>query len=205
LDTIVAAHNNINSLRQVLRADGYIHGIITHGGDMSNTIPDYTANLFYVRAATEAYLGKLFDRVKKCAQGAALNTGTNFNVELEPPIIKPMRRNTVLEKALQVNMETFGIPIEQYEKVGPCSDVGNLSYYVPTIQPMLAIAGHEIPHHSTLFTEATASSRSGPVLLMAAKILAMTAYHYLHSSDLREQVKEEFSRSTQPSPPIRIC
>jgi hypothetical protein len=124
----------------------------------------------------------------------------NRSRELKRPIIKPMRCNTVLEKALQVNMETFGTRIERYEKVGPCSDVGNLSYYVPTTQPMLASVGPEIPHHSTLFAETSASSRCSPVLLMAAKVLAMTAYDYIHSLDLRDHVKEEFSRSTQPSP-----
>jgi len=70
---------------------------------------------------------------------------------------------------------------------------------------MLAIVGPEIPHNSTLFAEATVSSRSGPVLLMAAKIQAMTAYGYIHSPDPREPVEEEFCRSTQPGPPNRTC
>ena len=55
LDALIGAFNNINAFRQQMAAEGRIHGIITDGGDAPNIIPDYTAALFYVRAASRAY------------------------------------------------------------------------------------------------------------------------------------------------------
>ena len=45
LDALVLAYSGINAYRQHLRPDGRIHGIITHGGDAPNIIPDYAAAL----------------------------------------------------------------------------------------------------------------------------------------------------------------
>jgi len=53
----------------------------------------------------------------------------------------------------------------------------------------------EIPGHSVEFREATTSDRGRQTLLNAAKMLAMTAYDYLSSAELRQQVAQEFSQS----------
>jgi amidohydrolase len=45
LDAIVGAYNNISAMRQQLPSDTRLHGIITHGGEAPNVIPDYTAGL----------------------------------------------------------------------------------------------------------------------------------------------------------------
>lgn len=203
LDAMVLAYNAMNSLRQHLRGDAYIHGIVTQGGVAPNAIPDYAAGVFYVRAPTRAYRDELFERVKKCAEGAALATGASFKVEIQPPVIDPMVRNKALEHAFQSNMEILGFPLDPPIPPGPCSDIGNLSYYVPAIQPMLRFVGHDVPHHSHAFHEVTTSSRSGDILLNGAKLLAMTAYDYLTSPALRRQVAEEFNGIQEKVRPIR--
>ena len=60
---------------------------------------------------------------------------------------------------------------------------------------MLAIVEPEIPGHSVEFCEATTSDRGRKTLLNAAKMLAMTAYDYLTSAGMREQVDAEFTQS----------
>ena len=45
LDALILGYSSINAYRQHLRPDGRIHGIITHGGDAPNIIPDYAAGL----------------------------------------------------------------------------------------------------------------------------------------------------------------
>ena len=63
LDAMVAAYNHISALRQAVRPEARIHGIITHGGDAANIIPQYTAGLFYIRAASRTYRDELLKRV----------------------------------------------------------------------------------------------------------------------------------------------
>ena len=195
LDALVMAYTGMNSMRQHLKSDGRIHGIITHGGDSPNVIPDYAAGLFYVRAATRNYLDEIFERVKRCAEGAALATGTEVKVEVIPPALDPIKRNFNLEAVVQKNMQILGITVDPDDGRRGSSDIGNLSHHIPVIHPYLSIVDPGIPGHSAAFCEATTSLRGLQTLIHASKILAMTAYDYLTSSQLREKVSEDFNKS----------
>ncbi len=194
LDALNLAYCSINSLRQHLRQDGRIHGIITHGGDAPSIIPNYAAGLFYVRGANRSYRDELLEKVRKCCEGAALATGCEFKLEVSSPVLDPMKRNPALESVLLNNMKELGIEIDSDDGRQGSSDMGNLSQYLPSIHPWLAIAGPEIAIHSTEFRDATVSGRGRRALLDAAKMLAMTGYDFLHSPELRERAKEDFLR-----------
>jgi metal-dependent amidase/aminoacylase/carboxypeptidase family protein len=196
---MVAAYSNINAIRQHLRPDGRVHGIITHGGDAPNIIPDYAAGLFYVRAASRTYRDEIFERVSNCLKGAALAIGAECHIEVDPPKLDPMNRNAVLESAITANLKALGITPDPDDGRRGSSDIGNLSHYLPSMHPVLAIVDPEIPGHSVEFCEATTSERGRETLLNAAKMLAMTAYDYLTSEEMRDQVTEEFRRSDENS------
>jgi amidohydrolase len=195
LDAMVAAYTSINAIRQHLRSDGRIHGIISHGGDAPNIIPDYAAGLFYVRAGSRAYRDEIFERVANCVRGAALAIGAECKIEIDPPKLDPMRRNSVLEAATTANMEALGITPDPDDGRRGSSDIGNLSHFLPCMHPVLAIVDSDIPGHSVDFCEATTSERGRATLLNAAKMLAMTAYDYLTSGEMRGKVREDFNRS----------
>ena len=197
LDAIVMAYTGINSLRQHLRPDGRIHGVITHGGDAPNIIPDYTSGLFYVRAASRSYRDALFERVKKCAEGAALATGTEVKVEIEYPKLDPLKRNPAFESTAETNMELLGITLDKDDGRRGSSDIGNLSHCLPSIHPFLAIVDKDsgIPGHSVGFRDATTTAKGRDALLNAAKMLALTAYDYLNSEELRKSVTADFNRT----------
>ena len=193
LDALILAYSSINAYRQHLRADGRIHGIITHGGDAPNIIPDYAAGLFYVRAGNRTYRDELLERVKKCCKGAALATGAEFKIEVHHPVLDPIKRNPALEEAAMSNMKALGIAIDNDDGRRGSSDMGNLSHYLPAIHPYLAIVGSEIASHTAEFRDATVSARGRKTLLDAAKMLAMTAWDFLTSPELREKVLQEFT------------
>ncbi len=197
LDALVMAYTGINAMRQHLQPDGRIHGIITHGGDAPNIIPDYAAGLFYVRAGSRAYRDELFERVQKCAEGAAMATGTETKTEIDLPKLDPIKRNPALESAVKSNMELLGVSIDEDDGRRGSSDIGNLSHHLPAIHPYLAIvdADSGIPGHSVGFRDATMSPRGRETLLNAAKMLAMTAYDYLNSDELKASVAADFNRS----------
>ena len=193
LDALILAYSSINAYRQHLRPDGRIHGIITHGGDAPNIIPDYAAGLFYVRAGNRTYRDELLERVKKCCKGAALATGAEFKIEVHHPVLDPIKRNPALEAAAMSNMKALGIAIDNDDGRRGSSDMGNLSHYLPAIHPYLAIVGSEIAGHTAEFRDATVSARGRKTLLDAAKMLAMTAWDFLTSPELREKVLQEFT------------
>ncbi|MGD8418374.1 MAG: M20 family metallopeptidase, partial [Pseudomonadales bacterium] len=66
LDGLLLAYQAISNLRQHIRDEERIHGIVTEGGQAPNIVPDRAAGLFYVRAATERALTALKPRVQAC-------------------------------------------------------------------------------------------------------------------------------------------
>ena len=194
LDAMVGAYNNISALRQAVRSEARIHGIITHGGDAPNVIPQYTSGMFYIRAATRSYRDELFKRVEKCMEGAAIAAGATYKIEVGQPTFDPLKPNRPLEEAATSNMKALGIAIDPDDGRRGSSDIGNLSYYLPAIHPSLAIVDPEVPGHSEAFREAAVGPRGREALLKAAKLLAMTGYDFLAQAALREKVKEAFGK-----------
>src|SRR6266581_7180048 len=75
LDAAIQTYNSVSMLRQQVRPDARIHGIITHGGAAPNIIPEFAAATFYVRSLNLDYMWQLQQRVIACAEGAARSTG----------------------------------------------------------------------------------------------------------------------------------
>jgi metal-dependent amidase/aminoacylase/carboxypeptidase family protein len=147
-----------------------------------------------VRAATRPYRDEVYQKVEKCIEAAAMATGARHKIEIGQPTFDPIKRNPPLEEAARANMEALGISIDADDGRRASSDIGNLSFYLPAIHPTLAIVNPEVPGHSEIFGRATLSPRGKQALLKAAKLLAMTAYDFLASAELREKVKGAFEQ-----------
>jgi metal-dependent amidase/aminoacylase/carboxypeptidase family protein len=193
LDGVIQTFNNVSMLRQQVRPDARIHGIVTSGGAAPNIIPEFAAATFYVRAASLEYLGQLQTRVIACAEGAAKATSCALKVIEYDNTYEPMKRNRTLADAFRVNMQRVGVPEspEIKERLGS-SDVGNVSQVLPTIQPYVRIAPDGTPWHSRAFEEAAVSPLAREGLLAAAKVMAMTTLDLLADPDLLARAKQEF-------------
>ena len=193
LDGVIQTFNNVGMLRQQVRLDARIHGIVTSGGAAPNIIPEYAAAMFYVRAASLEYLEQLQARVIACAEGAAKATGTTMKPTVYDNTYEPMKRNQTLADAFRVNMHRVGVPEspELPERLGS-SDVGNVSQVIPTIQPYVRIAPEGTPWHSRAFAEAAVSPLAREGMLAAAKVMAMTTLDLLTEPGLLDRAKQEF-------------
>ena len=80
LDGIITLYNAVNAMRQQLRSDARVHGIITSGGSAANIIPEYAASKWSVRALDRNYQQEVLKRFIACAQGAATATGTKIRL-----------------------------------------------------------------------------------------------------------------------------
>ena len=193
LDAVIQTFNNVSMLRQQMRPDARVHGIVTSGGAAPNIIPEFAAATFYVRAATLDYLATLRTRVVACAEGAAAATGTALKVVDYDNTYEPMKRNQALADAFRANMQRVGVPEspEMKERLGS-SDVGNVSQVLPTIQPYVRIAPDGTPWHSRAFEEAAVSPLAREGLLAAAKVMAMTTLDLLADPPLLARARQEF-------------
>lgn len=194
LDAVIQTFNNVSMLRQQVRPDARIHGIITNGGAAPNIIPEAAAATFYVRAANLDYMWALQKRVIACAAGAARATGCTVKVVERDDAYEPMKRNETLLETWRGNLRQLGLAEspEVKDRLGS-SDVGNVSQVVPTIQPLMKIAPDGTPIHSRAFEAAAASSLARDGLLAAAKAMAMTALDLLGDPVLLARAKQEFA------------
>lgn len=195
LDAVIQTYNGINALRQHVRSDARIHGIITHGGDAPNVVPRYAACRFRVRAADITYMNELFEKVLNCARGAALATGARLEHHDFAPAYENQLPNTVLAELGRANLAAVGRVIPPSARGGSGStDFGNVSRRVPGFCPYLSIADHGVQPHTREFELAAGSERAHLMILDSAKTLAMTAIDLLANPELIERARAELAQ-----------
>jgi amidohydrolase len=193
LDGVIQTFNNVAMLRQQVRPDARIHGIITNGGAAPNIIPEAAAATFYVRAAQLDYMWQLATRVEACAEGAARATGCQVKITQLDNHYEPMKRNAALLEIFRANMTALGVveSPEIKDRLGS-SDVGNVSQVIPTIQPYVQIAPEGTPIHSRAFEAAAVTPLARDGMLKAAKVMAMTTLDLLAEPGLLARAQGEF-------------
>ena len=193
LDAVIQTFNGINALRQHIVDGARIHGIISHGGVKPNIVPEYAAAEFYVRAPENDYRDELLDKLRKCAEGAALATGAKLEFGLVGHAYQAMRPNKVLGERFLKYLEASGIPYNPpKDKSMGSTYMGDVSQTVPGIHPYVQICEDDIAGHSREFAEASGSERGYVAMLAAAKAMAMTAVDVLAEPGLVKRIRDEF-------------
>jgi amidohydrolase len=196
LDAIIQTFNGINALRQHIKDGARIHGIIRDGGVKPNIVPEYASAEFYVRAQENAYRDELIEKLRKCAEGAALATGARLAFTEVGHAYKAMKPNKILGELFLRHVVASGIPHNPAKDNSMGStDMGDVTQVVPGIHPYVQIAGEDIAAHSREFTEASGSERGHVAMLAAAKAMAMSAVDVLSDPDLVARIREEFART----------
>src|SRR4051812_28558276 len=149
LDAVIQLFNGINALRQQLKDDVRIHGIITHGGDAPNIIPEYAKARFFIRAATRSGLNEVTRRVRAVAEGAALATGATLNVIVFQNEVDNLLLNRRYDAVFKEVVEELGetVIVEGDKGIGS-TDAGNISQVVPTIHPYIKIGASGLVAHT---------------------------------------------------------
>jgi amidohydrolase len=196
LDAVIQLFNGINALRQQLPSDVRIHGIITHGGDAPNIIPEYASARFYIRAASWQKTIEVSDKVRNIAEGAALASGATVKIERFQNEVKDLVLNSVLDNVLNEELSALGEVVHTEKREGKGStDAGNISYEVPTAHPYIKIGPDNLVAHTDEFREAAKSELGDEALITGAKALASTGYRLLTDFELLHRVKQEFEQA----------
>ena len=194
LDAAVLAYNSISVLRQQMKPTWRVHGIFTNGGAKPNIIPEKAQMQYYIRALTVPELQTLKDKVVACFQAAALATGCEVQIEQVPGecVYLGLNINPVLAKSYENNFQKFGVEYELEKNENPGStDMGNVSYVVPSIHPVYKIGSGEV-NHTRGFTHVTDTPEAHSATLTAAKAMAHTCIDVLTTEGLLEEIRTTF-------------
>ena len=193
LDGLVTAYQALAQLRQHIRRDARIHGIITYGGSAPNVVPDRVAGRFLVRALRPSYLEELKGKVQRCFEAGAAASGARVDIQWRPYTYLPMRNNTSLAGAYRANAESVGRTFVDIKIDSTAStDMGNVSQAMPSIHPMFGIGAMAF-NHTPAFTNVCATDAAHASMVQVAQALAMTGVDVVLDPDLLQRAKDEFA------------
>jgi len=197
LDAAVHAYTGVSHMRQQIRPQARIHGIITKGGAKANIIPELTSMEYILREETDAQLEVIESKVDQAMHAAALATGCTVDLKWKMAY-QNMMNNQPLVSAYERHISKVQ-PDWEAKKGGQgirgSTDMGNVSHVVPSIHPIYWI-GNTI-NHSAPFTDTAGSEEAQEPTLNQGKALAMTCIEVMMDGDLLKKVKDDFRKQKE--------
>ena len=221
LDGVEALNMMTNLMREHIPQESRMHYVITKGGLAPNVIPEEAEVYYYIRHPDKDVVEKLFLRVVKAAEGAALGTETKMSYEVMHGNYSLMPNDT-LSKIMHENLESRGgikysdaeveyaktimkSFIENDSDIGDqeevlkyrmthgygSTDVGDISWLVPTAGARIATW---VPGTSAHSWQAVASGGMSIGLKgtkLAVQILTDTAKAIYLDHDIVDEAKKE--------------
>ena len=199
LNGVIHLFSGIDSLRQHLREDTRIHGVITDGGRAPNVVPEYAAANFMLRCRDRDYLNDVIvGRVLNAAEGAAAMTGCRLEVEEYYPFYENVRPNSVIAGLLLNNAEVTGLPLNEpfpgRQGSAASTDFGNVSQALPSYELRYAVSEQPVASHSREMTETAISDYAINAAINVAKTMTLTACDLLLDPGLVSAAQADFEK-----------
>ena len=228
LDGVEAMNTMVNLMREHVPQETRIHYVITQGGLAPNVVPELAEVYYYVRHPRAPMLGEIWERVVRAARGAAMGTGTTVDWEIihgNHRILTNLTLSRLVQANLErlggVHYsaedqafaerirETLGRvnrPLGSERKIQPfqerqgmgSSDVGDVSWAVPTAGLRTATWVPGTASHTWQAVAAGGTEIGIKGMLLAAKVLAMTALDIFNDPSVVEEARREWQERLGP-------
>ena len=198
LDAAVMAYTSISVLRQQMKPTWRVHGVITNGGAKPNIIPEKASMEYYIRAPNKSDLALLRNKVDCCFEAAAKSTGCDVEIlEDMAATYLDIANNSTLAKRFGDNWGALGASFDDIYDLGASTDMGNVSYTVPSIHPIYQVGSGSEINHTREFTAVANTPEAHAETLVAAKAMAHTCIDVLTTDGLLDEIKKTFKDQTQ--------
>ena len=187
----------IDMMRQHVKSDVRLHGIIKDGGLIPNTVPEKASCEYYVRALNKEYADESAAKRSMIVQrGAAIATQTEVEKTPSTKSYSDLKRNEPGLKCLEeVFAELNLFPDGDPQRVFASTDAGNVSYVCPTFHPCLAIAPLGTPLHTPEFATCAASEKAKKAIAQGAMMIGLQALKIFGNDNLLASIKENHNNS----------
>ena len=132
--------NAVNALRETFQEKDYIrfHPIVTRGGGAVNAIPNDVRVESYVRGASIEAIVSANNRINRALASSAAAMGANVHLQDYPGYCPLYNDKNLYQITVDVVKEAFGEDyIQEETRWGTgCTDMGDVSCVMPTVQPM---------------------------------------------------------------------
>jgi len=197
LRAAILTFNSVDMLREHLRQDVRIHGIIKKGGEAVNVVPALAEAEFAARALDTATMEDAYKKMVNCAKAAELATGAKLEFKeprasLKAPVAVPS-----LTELMVAKMKAQGISDKDIRDklTFGSSDLGNVAHAYPTFNLSFKIAPDGTAGHSDAMREAAGSEEGWNATVKAGKIVALAAYEMLTNPAKVKEIQESFKEA----------
>lgn len=200
LDAAVLGYLNVAALRQHILPTERIHGIFTEGGEKSNIVPSRAQTEWMVRSPSISTLGPLKERVAAGLQAGAAATGCEVDLAWKPVVYADMLDNRVLVDCYAANATALGREVREPDPahiVVGSTDMGNISYLVPSIHPMIAAAPAGTPIHTADFASHARDAGGDQAVVDGAIALAWTVADLWRGDGVLDAARGEFAATIE--------
>jgi aminobenzoyl-glutamate utilization protein B len=224
LDGVEAMNAMVNLMREHVPSDARIHYIITNGGKAPNVVPDFAEVYYYARHVDNRVLDGIWDRIVNAGKGAALGTGTTMDYELVNAVYSVLPNDALADVMQRAMDQVGGYPYTPEERQfadqirktltgtlppadaaagisppevgvsGGSTDMGDLSWVVPTVQLSAATWVPGTPAHSWQAVAAGGMSIGSKGMMVAAKTMALTAIELFSNPAHLPRARTEFEK-----------
>ncbi len=197
LDAAIQTFNGINALRQHLRQDVRIHGIIKKGGEVVNVVPALAEVEFAARALDTPTMLDAYAKLLKSAEAAALASGATL--EYKPPrtaLLAPVLVPEYLD-LVRASIVRAGVAESEIAREGAplgSSDLGNVGHAYPTVNIMFKVAPRSVALHEDAMLKYTVPDAGWAVSVQAAKAVALSAHALLSDPARVRSIKTSFQK-----------
>ena len=229
VDAVELMDIGFDKLREHLRPTYRAHRTITAGGIQPNIIPDKGQIWWFVRDASMPAAKETYDKLVKIAEGAALMTGTTWDVQYAASAWPQLASKTIAE-AVQKNIDMVGMPkwteqeqsfARDFQKfaekpvvglrtaVTPLggraqstssNDNGDVSWVVPAGLLNFPSSVPGVQYHEWKAAVTPVSSISHKGQVMGAKVLAASIIDLLTTPELVAKARAEFETESKKTP-----
>lgn len=220
--------HGINLMREHLEPTARVHYVYESAGTAPNVVPDYAKVWLGSRDCDRIHVNKTSAWIKAIAEGAAVATQTEAKVDLfygmhdilpNAPLAARMQQHFErigvpewtedeqnFARELQAKFDIAGkglatkvMPLPPEPKMGGASDVGDVSYNVPTMGITMPTLPIGISLHTWAATAVHGMSIGTRCAVQTARVLAALGVDVLTDADLRKAAKADLARRTEGS------
>ena len=197
LRAVLLTFNCVDDLREHVRQDVRIHGIILKGGDRVNIVPELAQAEFACRALDTTTMENAYAKIVNCAKAAELGTGATLEFKEPRVALKAPINVQPLLDSVETNLTALGVAkrqIKSKEDFGS-SDLGMVSYAYPTVNLTFKIAPDGTAGHSDALREAANTDEGWKATVIAGKAVALSAYEMLTKPEKLKAVQDGFKEA----------
>ncbi|HUQ09844.1 MAG TPA: amidohydrolase [Steroidobacteraceae bacterium] len=221
VDGVEAFTHGVNLMREHMKLTSRVHYVIKDGGDVPNVVPEHGAVWIWARDWKRGEVESLLARIRKIADGAALMTETEAKVSVQAGSWE-LLVNDRGAKLLDANVRWVGAPnytadedafakqiqratgkpevgmvraihpLEGQIEEGGSTDVGDVSWIVPTLHLTVATAPKDAPWHAWPVVATGGMSIGHKGMIVASKALAATMVDLFEKPAELAAVRAEF-------------